>query len=767
MSEGLLLTRQWRDDRQHLVLELWFATESGPQYVEIRGERPVFFVSIDPLDRRLGPLGAAEVRPLALLNYENTPVVALYFNSWRAHQRAARQLIDQGLAVYESDVRPPQRYLMERFIKGFARWSTGHRDALGGLHNPVLQAAPKVDVPLRVVSVDIETTLEHDQVLSIAVATNCGQTKVWLNSSRHGENYLACTSEAGCIKSFLDFIAEYDPDVITGWNLIAFDLWVLQQRCDALRLEFLVGRRASVPQWREDAQGRRYVYVAGRSIIDAMDSIKAAGYHFDSFRLDDVARSLLGEGKLIAEGHDVDELMRWYQQDPERFVRYNLVDADLVLQIIETTKLLSYLIERASLTGAELHRVGGSVMQFEFMYLPLMHRAGYVAPMLGERQFQEMSPGGYVMESKPGLFSNVLVLDFKSLYPSIIRTFKVDPVALWRAKAGGADVVPGMAGASFDRNAAILPGVIDQLWQARDVAKAESNLAASTALKIIMNSCYGVLGSPTCRFFDPALSSSITMRGHQILQLTAEWIEERGWRVIYGDTDSVFVLLGDECEAPWQVGDELQDALNAQWRDYLSAEYSIDSHLELEFETCFKTFFMPTMRHTEVGSKKRYAGLSVARDGAESMVFKGLENVRSDWTVFAKRTQSELFERVFHHREWRSWLSERLAALYRGELDSELLYVRKLRKPIESYVKMVPPHVQAARQLRREPRRGEAISYIMTTAGVLHSDLLVEATNYDYDHYMEKQMAPAVDSLLSVLGTSLDEVSGMQMGLKF
>jgi len=767
MSEGLLLTRQWRDDRQYLVLELWFATQAGPQYIEIRGERPVFFVALSIEDRRLEALGADELRALELTNFQGEAVVALYFNSWRAHQRAARRLVDLGVAVLEADVRPPQRYLMERFIKGFASWSGGHSDTLSGLHNPELRAARKVDVPLRTVSVDIETTLEHDRVLSIAVATQCGQSAVWLCSSQVSESYIACDSEASCIHSFLKFIHEYDPDVITGWNLVGFDLWVLQQRCDVLRLEFALGRRGGLPQWREDAQGRRYVYVAGRSIIDAMDSVKAAGYHFDSFRLDNVAKRLLGQGKLIEEGHSVTELMSWFANDPERFARYNLVDVQLVLQILEKTRLLSYLIERASLTGAELHRVGGSVMQFEFMYLPLMHRAGYVAPMLGERSYEEMSPGGYVMDSQPGLFTNVLVLDFKSLYPSIIRTFKVDPVALWRAKAGSQNVVPGMAGAAFDRDAAILPGVIDQLWNARDDAKQQNNIAASTALKIIMNSCYGVLGSPTCRFFDPALSSSITMRGHQILQQTAQWIEARGWRVIYGDTDSVFVLLGAQCDDPWGVGDQLQDELNRQWREYLASEFSIESFLELEFETCFRTFFMPTMRHMEVGSKKRYAGLSVGRDGSDEMVFKGLENVRSDWTEFAKLTQAELFERVFHGRDWRVWLCERLAGLYRGEFDSELVYMRKLRKPIASYIKMIPPHVQAARQLNTEVRRGEAVHYVMTTAGVMHIDLVTSAMNYDYDHYVEKQMAPAVDSLLYVLGTSLDELSSAQMGLGF
>ena len=153
------------------------------------------------------------------------------------------------------------------------------------------------------------------------------------------------------------------------------------------------------------------------------------------------------------------------------------------------------------------------------------------------------------MDSKPGLYQHVLVLDFKSLYPSIIRTFYIDPmglaigVAAHQQNTHADDLLEGFNQAHFSRTQHHLPDLIKTLWQARDVAKRENNAAVSQAIKIIMNSFYGVLGSPGCRFFDQRLSSSITLRGHEILQRTSEWIEQRGYSVIYGDTDSVFVWL--------------------------------------------------------------------------------------------------------------------------------------------------------------------------------------------------------------------------------
>jgi len=211
----------------------------------------------------------------------------------------------------------------------------------------------------------------------------------------------------------------------------------------------------------------------------------------------------------------------------------------MVWDIFKKLDLLNFAIERSHLTGLPLDRSGGSVASFDYAYLPRLHRAGYIAPNLGELQSTIVSPGGYVMNSTPGLYRHVLVLDFKSLYPSIIRTFNIDPFAYWYAKhqqLKDEDIIPGFNGAFFSRNKSLLPGIIDELWQARDQAKRDNNQSLSQAIKIIMNSFYGVLGSQGCRFFDPRVCSSITLRGHEILQRSRDWIEAQGYRVIYGDT---------------------------------------------------------------------------------------------------------------------------------------------------------------------------------------------------------------------------------------
>ena len=149
------------------------------------------------------------------------------------------------------------------------------------------------------------------------------------------------------------------------------------------------------------------------------------------------------------------------------------------------------------------------------------------------------------MDSQPGLYDSVLVLDYKSLYPSIIRTFLIDPVGLVEGLRHPSDdaSVPGFLGARFSRTRHCLPSIVAQVSQGREAAKREKNKPLSQALKIIMNAFYGVLGSSGCRFFDPRLASSITLRGHEIMRQTRALIEAQGHAVIYGDTDSTFVWL--------------------------------------------------------------------------------------------------------------------------------------------------------------------------------------------------------------------------------
>jgi len=781
MIRGFLLTRQWRDSSSGIALDLWFATEQGPRWVQVNGQESVMFLARDDAETAKSLLGSTKgwrQTPVALKTFRNQDVNAFYFRSQRQAREFRDRLDTLDVSYWEADIKPPERYLMERFIT--AACTIDHPKANLASVNPEPLLNPRLNPAdyrpkLKVASIDIETSMDAETLYSIAVQAE-GVARVFMVSESISSDLelgdvdiVYCRNTRACIMQFLIWLDTFDPDVLIGWNVVGFDLWVLSQLCKIHKLGFTIGRAHQSPHWREDDEGhRKYITIPGRVALDGIELLKAATYRFDSFSLESVSRQLLGEGKLLSGSDRGGDITQLFSDDKVQLARYNLRDCELVTDIFNREKLLEFALERSYLTGLLLDRIGGSVASFEYAYLPKLHRSGYVAPNLGELESDIVSPGGYVMDSAPGIYDDVLVLDFKSLYPSIIKTFLIDPLGFWVAEhqgLSGDDVVPGFNGAYFSKVTHILPSIIENLWRARDEAKRLSNKPLSQAIKIIMNSFYGVLGSTGCRFYDPRVCSSITLRGHEIIQASRDWIREQGFEVIYGDTDSLFVWLKDR---PGQagagaVGNDLSAGLNRYWQELLPKNYGISSALEIEFETHYLKFLMPTIRGSAVGSKKRYAGI-VQTDNGEKLVFKGLESVRTDWTPLAKRFQEILFARVFADEPYRDFVANTAEAVLNGECDHELVYRKRLRRHLHEYTKTAPPHVKAARKVSSSTlRRGDWIEYIITLNGP--EPIQERVSLIDYQHYVDKQLSPVADSILHFKGITFDQIIDQQLGL--
>jgi len=753
---AVLLTRQWFDRRDGLELTFWGASEQGPIKAVLTGQDAVMFVERQTATRQ------GRRRPVELATLRGAPVDAVYFGSQRALTKERHRIRAESGLTFEAAIKPHDRFLMERFVTGaFALTGTFRsRDGFREVTNPRVKTA-EFATPMSLLSFDIETEGFEGPLLSVAAAGSGGD-QVWITGDlgTPHDAYVSVPDEASLLRCFLDHVAAVDPDILAGWNVIEFDLAYLERKAKALGIPFTLGRggdRATVLAPRSDGQPH-IARVAGRVVLDGIATLRAATFSFESFRLENVAQTLLGRGKKIEHGTDaVAEIKRLHTHDKPALAAYNLQDAHLVLDIFAKADLVGFASERQALTGLPMDRQGGSVAAFDNLYLPRLHRRGHVAPDVGDAEGALGSPGGWVMDSVPGLYDNVLVLDFKSLYPSIIRTFAIDPLGL---AVPGEDPIPGFEGATFARRGHILPALIEGLWAAREDAKRRKDAARSRAIKILMNSFYGVLGSGGCRFFSPQLASSITLRGHEIIQRSRALIEAQGLQVIYGDTDSVFVHVGpatpERCTA---VGEGLAIDLNAHWTEHLASTYEIESHLELEFETHYRRFLMPTMRGSDKGSKKRYAGTLGAGPDAQ-LVIKGLEAVRTDWTPLARRFQRELLARIFAELPWREWMAALARSVRAGELDDELVYRKRIRRRLEDYERNVPPHIQAARKLGRHVRE---IRYVITARGPEPAEL--PHGRLDYEHYLSRQLAPAADGVLQFLGTSFAAVAGQQVTL--
>ncbi len=780
MTPAFLLTRQWQDTAHYVRLDFWFATEQGPAAVSIHQQKAIFFIRQVDAEQVAKLLPEATIKPLGLKTFKQEDVSGVYFNSQQQLYRARDLLANHAIACYENDIRPTERFLTERFITGSVDIDAEYQDSR--IDNVRLQ--PGSFIPkFKIMSVDIESDFQSDEIFSIAFVSTHFKKTLIIGNGTDDELIEYCADETELLRSWIAWVAKIDPDIFIGWNVINFDLRLLQKRSQALQTPLFIGRGNSQPSWRKSQTDNNHYFVSipGRVVLDGIDTLKSATYNFASFALEAVGQELLGRGKLIHDAgrHDplykAKEIRRQFHEDKALLAAYNLEDCQLVWDIFEKTDLINFSIERAQLTGLEMDRMGGSVAAFDNLYLPRLHRKGYIAPNIGDYHGELSAPGGYVMDSKPGLHDSVLVLDYKSLYPSIIRTFKVDPYARVVAEQLPEDeVVPGFDGVSFSKAENILPDIITDLWRARDHAKREKNAALSQAIKIIMNSFYGVLGTSGCRIHDSRLTSSITKRGHQIILQTVKLIEQTGYEVIYGDTDSVFVALRQNCDNKHagEIGQQLTELINKYWKDYLSSEYAIDCYLEMEFETHFKQFFMPTVRGSEQGSKKRYAGLIEDASGNSEIVYKGLETVRTDWTQLARDFQQTLYQRVFDGQEHEDFIRTTIEKLLTGEFDDKLIYRKRLRKKLSEYERNIPPHAQAAIKAEAEfkndglPSRYQNkswIEYVITETGA--ETLECQHSKLNYEHYIERQLTPIADTILTAIGSSMDTVTNQQQDL--
>jgi DNA polymerase-2 len=765
------------------IIHLYGRLKSGGSFlVRDDRQRPDFYIRAADAGRARS-LGAPDVDPVPKCTFDGTPVCRVTVQIPSDVPGLRDRLQAQGIETFEADVRFATRYLIERGIKGACEiegvGARGPRTAAGVgvpgqgtraldnslttvFDNPVLRPA-QLTIEPRILAFDIETDPKGERLLAISLyGPDTDEALIVDGSGREmPEKATACADERAALTAFSDRLRLLDPDVITGWNIIDFDFTVLQRVAERLHHPLNLGRDAGALRIRraEGYFGSGQATIPGRLVLDGIDLLRGAFVRMEDYSLDAVAREVLGEGKAVkGDARDrVGEIIHNYRHDLPAFALYARTDSRLAYQITEKLDLVRLAFARSQLAGMTADRVAASIASFDFVYLTELGKRGIVAPTVrsDDSAVHAVQHGGHVLEPVTGLHRNVWVFDFKSLYPSLIRTFNIDPLAYVAQPLAGEDLIQTPGGA-FRRSPAILPQLLDELFPRREAAKKAGDTVASHAIKILMNSFYGVLGTRACRFYNPALANSITGCGKQLLLWSKSWFEHKGFKVLYGDTDSLFVASGStDADAARSEALQLVVALNEELTRHIREHWGVHSRLELEFEKIYLRLLLPQARHSTRGASKRYAGLT--RNGTGIQVeFTGMEVVRSDWTALAKQVQRELYQRLFTDQPVDAYLADVVKALRNGALDELLVYRKNLRKSAAQYTATTPPHVAAARKSAQ--RSGRSVSYVMTTAGAEPVDSLQHPV--DREHYVDKQIKPVAEPVLATLGLIFEQVIG-------
>ncbi|HUH78797.1 MAG TPA: DNA-directed DNA polymerase [Methanoregula sp.] len=450
-----------------------------------------------------------------------------------------------------------------------------------------------------------------------------------------------CTygDETAMLRAFAAYIAERDPDVLSGWNFVDFDMPYITGRMERLGLQSSQLARLTGMTERNALRGR--------ALFDLLTAYKKMHLsQKESYRLDAVALEEVGEQKVRYTG-TISDL--WKTQ-PALLVEYNFKDVELCVKINGKDNIVEFYREIARYVGCPLDKTLNSSSVVD-VYVLRKAFGRYVLPSKGFANAEEFE-GATVFEPSRGVRENVVVLDLKSLYPMAMMTINASPET---KDPNGELKAPN--GIRFRKEPdGLTRSIIAELLKERDQKKALRNTFAfgspqyvlydmqQNVLKVIMNTYYGVSGYPRFRLFDREIGSAVTSVGRAIIEHTRRVIEQQGYKVIYGDTDSCMVQLPKECtkEQTIATARAIEAKLNESYREFAKKELNADMHFfSIKFEKIYERFF-------QAGKKKRYAGLLSWKEGKDvhETDFVGFEIRRSDTPQITKVVQQKVMEQI-------------------------------------------------------------------------------------------------------------------------
>ena len=672
-----------------------------------------------------------------------------------------------------------------------------------------LEDLAKVDpfrTPFVSFSFDLETSIKSNRILCAAAVIDRGGER-----SEHTFQ----GDEGDIMEGLTSLVHSEDPDIITGYNIDNFDLPRMEERADVLagrsKMEattlFGWGR---VPMLQSEAKPRRLFPsrrqnrvwdIAGRIPLDAWWQARQT--------LRPQRESLSYVSKLLwpedEDKHKLDidasQMDREWAERPEEVLEYCVRDTILPLDILDRLQSVARkeALASVSLTTVETASTGTTSQWIDSLVIRLADRSDVAVPttISGPRRRDQIA-GGYVHEVDAGISPWVVVLDFKSMYPSIMIANNICSTTLVRDDTtdDSYSVSPTTQTRylSKENRVGLVPHLLEQLMQSRDrhkAALAEARAAGDEAeaflqdqlqyaVKILMNSFYGVFASSFYRFTHPDLGASITeWARHNIRGIIAQ-VEEDGHEVVYSDTDSIFVRSPVDKQAPIKRPEDEDESLS-EWegakRDALQfgerlADRFTREGAELEFETALSAFFSH-------GAKKRYVGRVVWP--REEMLIRGYEVRRTDSFALLTRTMTDMFEMILDGEEWAA------VEMTKSVIDdvkarrtdvADLVISRSCKGTLRrdgsvDFTKVYDnpdglPYVRAAKERIRRGlpfTPGMKVGYIVTNAKMspmtvepwLVDEIGEKAPKYDPDYYA-RRLAKSLGRITEAFGWSETEL---------
>lgn len=608
-----------------------------------------------------------------------------------------------------------------------------------------------------------------DPIIMISYADNLGLKRVWTYRSNDAKpGYVEVLSnELEIIKKLMETIKEQSIDLITSYNGDNFDFPYLKDRADKHKLKLDIGLEGSLVRLERRGMntGAR---VRGRPHVD-MYPISRQVFNISRYRLEDVYMELFGTELVDIKPTDMARIWDSPKSDEfNKFLEYSMSDAASTLRIAESLLPLQYELSR--IVGQPVYECSraGSGQRAETMFVRKAHEKDILVPnkpsdRIAEERQGSSYTGAYVVEPKRGIHDNIILFDFRSLYPSILVSHNIDPSTI-DCTCCPDDINKSPEGHHFcEKKEGFIPGVLNELILKRieiknklrketDPEKKRVLNVEQQAIKILANSMYGYYAFARARWYSKDCAEAIAAFGREYIHKTIKSAGEHGFEIIYGDTDSVYLTLPGVKDTSEIIKDAriFSEKINEE----------LPEAMELEFEGFYPRGIFIT--------KKRYALI----DEKGKLSVKGLETRRRDWANVAKTTQVDVLNAILLDKD-----PGKAVEIVKGVVHNiksggvslrDLAINTQITRGLGEYVNK-GPHVLAAEKAIREGMdfgRGNMVTYIVTKRGSSISDKarvidFVEEGDYDADYYINNQVIPAVLRILDALGYSEDELKGL------
>ena len=753
----------------HIII--WGITRDGRRVV-LRDKRfrPYFYAILenhakpDAVSRRIRALSdpASPIVNVELVHkkYYGEPVKTLKITTMIPEfVRKYRDLVSRipGVReVVEADIRFSMRYIIDHDLRPCG-WHVAKVKEVS--KKPIYRADAEYEIvgeiralddntvpeDLRVIAFDIEVynksgtpRPQTDPIIIIGVATNQGEFKQFLANGYDDKK---------AILEFIEYLKKVDPDIIVGYNSNGFDWPYLLERCRYLGIKLDVSRKVGAePQ----TSTYGHISVQGRVNIDLYNfaeeipevKVKSLENVADYLGVMKKSERVLIEFLEITKYWDNPHLR-------SKLLKYNADDVKSTYGLAE--KFLPFAIQLSNITGLPLDQVGAASVGFrlEWYLIKQAYKYGELAPNREERP-QQSYRGAVVLKPSKGIHENIAVLDFTSMYPSIMIKYNVGPDTLVRGKPCNDRehyIAPEVTQCFHKRPIGFFKRVLETLINLRRAIKEEMKKYPPTsytyrllderqkALKVLANATYGYTGWTYARWYCRECAEAVTAWGRETITKAIELAKKLGLKVVYGDTDSLFI-------------EYRRKEINK-----LVEEVEKKLGFEIKIDKIYRKVFF-----TE--AKKRYAGL--LSDGRIDIV--GFEAVRGDWAEIAKEVQEKVTEILLKEGSVNKaieYVKEIISNLKQGKIPIEKLVIWKtLTKKIEEY-SAEAPHVAAARKLLKAGIKvsvNDKIGYVVVKGvGKISSRaepyiFIKDPSRIDPSYYIDHQVIPAALRILGCFG---------------